>query len=403
MAASAGFAVHADDAAGDDGPLSPPAAEPVRREDEAARHAIDRTWLYADDARLPAPLTVVAMVSSSYTDVGPSPFNVGGVTISTRYHAFDANTAPPGVLFSAGGELGIIPRVSVVATGQFVVGGETSHPNGGAVAGVRVLVTPPSWQHLHLVLSAGYLREAWEGPVYDDDSNKWVAGNPDGDNGAWFQGAISGDIGRLRLVGNVHGEHIFANGRDPLDVMVDLGATYQVVGKLRLASSGSGRIWKRPSAPAAEGGARMFADRSPPTSSSPIDSPWSAAPPSACRRPAAPRRTSSVASRSLTASDGARRRRGAKGRSAEPVGRERTSAASLCLAVRREPSSGACPHHHRGRRRDLLQRSWIGDLRDVGATKNAQDGYVPLHSVRCARTKIRRCRTLPASATSGRR
>jgi hypothetical protein len=110
-----------------------------------------------------------------------------------------------------------------------------------------------------VVVSAGYLREAWEGPIFDDDANKWVAGNPDGDNGAWFQGAISGDIGRLRLVGNFHGEHIFANGRDPLDIMVDLGATYRLVGQLRAGVEWVGQDLEETFSPGAEGGARMFA------------------------------------------------------------------------------------------------------------------------------------------------
>ncbi len=231
----------------------------VSGDERSERYAIDRTWLFADDARVPAPLVVVAMASTSYTDVGPSPFNVGGVTIPTRYHAFDLNTAQPGFLMSAGGEIGLVPRLSVVASGQLVVGGETSHANGGAVAGLRFQATPTAWQHLHVVVSAGYLREAWEGPVFDDDANKWVAGNPDGDNGAWFQGAISGDLGRLRLVGNFHGEHIFANGRDPLDIMVDLGATYRLVGQLRAGVEWVGQDLEETFSPGAEGGARMFA------------------------------------------------------------------------------------------------------------------------------------------------
>jgi hypothetical protein len=82
------------------------------------------------------------------------------VRVPVKYTAFDANTAQPGVMFGVGGELGIFPRVSVLAVGQLGLDGENG-TNGGAIAGLRFQV-------------------------------------------------MSGDIGRLRLVGNVHGEHILA-------------------------------------------------------------------------------------------------------------------------------------------------------------------------------------------------
>ncbi len=220
-------------------------------------HAIDRTWLYADDGRVADPLTVIATASSSYTDVGSSPFRIASVTVPTRYTAFDANTAQPGVMLAVGGELGLFPHVSVMAVGQLGMDGEAG-TNGGAVAGLRVQLLPSRFRHLHLTLSGGYLRESWEGPIYNDDTGKWNPGNPNGDNGMWLQAAISGDIGRLRLVGNVHGEHVFANGRDPLDVMVDLGATYRIAGAFRAGAEWVGQDLEEAFTPAAEGGARMF-------------------------------------------------------------------------------------------------------------------------------------------------
>ena len=75
-------------------------------ESSEGRHAIDRTWLYADDARIPAPMTVVATTSTSYTNVGSSPFRVDGVSLPTKYSAFDSNTAQPGVMFAVGGSSG---------------------------------------------------------------------------------------------------------------------------------------------------------------------------------------------------------------------------------------------------------------------------------------------------------
>jgi hypothetical protein len=240
----------------DDLPI--PANPDVVLPDAPDRHAIDRTWLFADDARVPLPLTVIGMASTSYTNVGSSPFRPAGIPVPTKYSAFDGNTAQPGVMMSVGGEIGVFPRVSVMALGQLGVAGETGHPNGGGIAGLRLLLTPLSWKNLHVVASAGYLREAWEGPIFDDDKGVWTPGNPDGDNGVWFQGAIAGDVGRLRMVGNLHAEHVFADGRDPLDIMVDLGATYRFIGDFRAGVEWVGQDLEETFSPGAEGGARMF-------------------------------------------------------------------------------------------------------------------------------------------------
>jgi len=236
-----------------DEPMSP---DVVPAGPEAPR-AIDRTWLYADDARIAPPMTVIGMTSTSYTDVGSSPSRIAGVVVPTRYSAFAANTAQPGVMFTAGGELGLLRGVSVVALGQLGLDGENG-TSGGAIVGLRVRVSPAGWQHLRLVLSGGYLRESWGGPVYSDDAGKWTPGSPNGDNGMWGQAAISGDVGRLRLVGNLHAEHVFADGRDPLDVMVNLGATYRVAGAFRAGAEWVGQDLEEAFTPGAEGGARMF-------------------------------------------------------------------------------------------------------------------------------------------------
>src|ERR1700722_17148635 len=80
-----------------------PASPDVPVQDDQGRRAIDRTWLYADDGRIPAPLPVVGTPSTSYPDVGSSPFRIAAVTLPTKYRAFDANTAQPGVMFAVGG------------------------------------------------------------------------------------------------------------------------------------------------------------------------------------------------------------------------------------------------------------------------------------------------------------
>src|SRR5438445_382197 len=79
----------------------------------------------------------------------------------------------------------------------------------GMIAGVRVAVVDAS--HTHLTLSAGYLREL------------------EGASGAFARVSFAQEVGRARLALTGHGEHLFARGRDALDVMVIAGASVGVV------------------------------------------------------------------------------------------------------------------------------------------------------------------------------
>jgi len=250
-----------------------PNAAPDRPVEDAgdARYRIDRTWLYGDDARIPLPLTIVAASSLSYTNVGNSPTRVSYPQASVAscvsasggsqpcYSSFAGNTAQPGGMMLVGGELGLFPRVSIQGNAMFGLGGaDIPSPDVGATASLRFQVLPNSWRTLHLVASAGYIREAWGGPVYNDDTKTWLPGSPNGDNGMFFQVAMSGDVSNLRLAGTLHGEHIFADGRDPLDVMVDLGASYLLVGGFRAGVEYVGQDLEETFHPGAEGGARHF-------------------------------------------------------------------------------------------------------------------------------------------------
>jgi hypothetical protein len=69
---------------------------------------------------------------------------------------------------------------------------------------------------------------------------------------------MSGDVGRLRLGGMFHGQHTFADGRDPLDITVDLGATYRLVGGFRAGIEYLGQDLEESFSPGAEGGPRHF-------------------------------------------------------------------------------------------------------------------------------------------------
>ncbi len=254
----------------------PPAAgnavDRPRDQGGESQRAIDRTWLYGDDARIPAPLTVIATSSLSYTSVGNSPTrisypqpNVGDCVTAAGaeqpcYKSFGGNTAQPGAMMLVGGEMGLVPRLSLQGNVMVGLGGESGvpSPNVGATASLRFQVLPDSYKDLHLVLSGGYVREAWGGPMYNDDSGKWLPGSPNGDNGMFFQAAMSGDVGNLRVGGTVHGEHIFANGRDPLDVMVGLGASYRLTGTFRAGVEYVGQDLEETFGDQAEGGPRHF-------------------------------------------------------------------------------------------------------------------------------------------------
>jgi hypothetical protein len=272
LPASSASVAHADGAEPAPGPAAEPQPDKPAPDSDDRRYAIDRTWVYGDDARIPLPLTAIATTSASYANVGNSPTRISypqaNVTSCVTaqgvpqpcYSSFAGNTAQPGVSMLVGGELGLLPRLSVQGNVMAGLGGGTDVPNPsvGGTASLRFSVFPDARQDLQLVLSGGYVREAWGGPVYDDDVGKWLPGNPNGDNGMFLQAAIRADIARLRLGGTLHGEHIFADGRDPLDVMVDVGASYLLVGTLRGGVEYVGQDLEETFSPGAEGGARHF-------------------------------------------------------------------------------------------------------------------------------------------------
>jgi hypothetical protein len=253
------------------GPEPPPLASPgaelradsAEPPEDTTKQRIDRTWLYVDDARIPAPLKVIGTFTVSYTNVG-SPTRIGG---QVEYNSFALNTAQPGAMFGVGGEIGLFSHVSIMTIVDISAGGEGPSPSAGLVAGVRVQAFPSRWRDSHLVISAGYLREAWQGPEYNDDNPActptspgcWSPGKPYGDSGAWIQASFSQDLNRVRLAATVHGEHVFATGRDPLDIMVQAGASVRIVGGFRLGAEYVGQDLEESIDPGSEGGARHFA------------------------------------------------------------------------------------------------------------------------------------------------
>jgi hypothetical protein len=144
---------------------------------------------------------VLAFTRATYTK-DPSP---------TR--PFGANLSRPGGLVEAGAEVGLLPKLSLSASG--FGGGDTF--GFGALAGLRFepLHGTSIGKTTHAVLSGGYLHEL------------------NGGDGAWLRFSFAQDIQRLRLGATFHGEHVFAGGRDAVDMLVMAGATYRVVGPVR--------------------------------------------------------------------------------------------------------------------------------------------------------------------------
>jgi hypothetical protein len=179
-------------------PVSPGAAAGV---ESTPPEVAPRPWLYMDDPTVPLARHVVAFTRATYTK-DPSP---------TR--PFGANLSRPGGLVEAGAEVGLFPKLSLAASG---FGGGDSF-GFGALAGLRFepLQGTEVGKTTHAVLSGGYLHEL------------------NGGDGAWLRVSVAQDIQRLRLGATVHGEHVFAAGRDAVDMLVMAGATYRVVGPLR--------------------------------------------------------------------------------------------------------------------------------------------------------------------------
>jgi hypothetical protein len=224
-----------------------PAAADMPRADQPTSHTIDRSWLYLDDARVAAPGAVVGMTSVAYTSVGTNPDPT-----SQPYRSFSANTAQAGALAAVGAEVGVLPRVSLEALGQMQMGGEGPGLSPGAMAGVRFQLSPPEWRNVRLVASGGYLRETWSAPDRD------AADKGGGAHGAWASFAATIDLQRVRLGVTTLGEHVFAPGRDGVDVMVQAGANYRVASWFRAGVEWVGQDLEESFADAAEGGARHF-------------------------------------------------------------------------------------------------------------------------------------------------
>jgi hypothetical protein len=186
----------------------------------------ERTWLYVEEPQLPAPLHAVVGSRITYT-TGGAPFA--------------ADLTAPGTLMEAGGELGLLPGLSVSASGVTSGSTTSSGAQTGALAGARLSLLPRTFQTTRAVASAGYIRELT------------------GANGAWARLAVSQDFGLMRLATTVHGQHVYAARHDAVDMMAMVGANVRVTSFLRAGAEYVAQDLEASFDPEeAEGGTRHF-------------------------------------------------------------------------------------------------------------------------------------------------
>ncbi len=229
-----------------------PASVDMPSSDRPTPHAIDRSWLYLDDARVADPAAIIGMTSVAYANVGSNPDPT-----SAPYRAFAANTAQPGALAALGAEVGVLPRFSLEALGQMQLGGEGAGVSPGAIASARFELSPPSWRSVHVLASGGYLRETWSTPSPDDLHGTTARGSG-GADGAWASLALAFDLERVRLGLTTLGEHVFAPGRDGVDIMMEAGVSYRIASWFRAGAEWVGQDLEETFDDGAEGGARHF-------------------------------------------------------------------------------------------------------------------------------------------------
>ena len=167
---------------------------------------VEQPFLYMVDPHGPAARQVVAgyglAFSSTAGAIRPIPGN------------FDAE----GLVHTLSLEVGVLDRLRVFAQTMIAQSlGSASDVNAVALQlGARLVVTPPSWQRFRLMVSGAFLREF--GAAL----------------GAYGELTASYDVGRVRIAAALHGERVFAAGRDPIDLYGVAGVSVRVARMLRL-------------------------------------------------------------------------------------------------------------------------------------------------------------------------
>ena len=164
---------------------------------------VSRPWLYNDDPTIAAPLRVVAALGDTYS---------GNDRSVTR--AFASHDTGPGGKANVSLQLGLVRMLALDVTG--VLGGYGSTISGGVMAGARFAPFDQAKHGFRLAIAAGYLLDL------------------DQASGAYGRVTASYDIGRVRLAAMVHGEHVFRDQSDALDVFATAGVSVRLTPAFRL-------------------------------------------------------------------------------------------------------------------------------------------------------------------------
>jgi hypothetical protein len=161
-------------------------------------------WMFSESSRLPGQLQATMLSRFTYNGSG------------NPARPFASNLGSPGGMGEIGGEFGLTDWMAVQAIG--VVGKDyvTNGGSTGAVAGLRIGLLPRDWKHVQMVLNGGWVHEL------------------SGGNGAYGRLQLGLEFGRFRGQTSAHFEHIFATGRDSVDVMLTAGMSMRVLNWLRL-------------------------------------------------------------------------------------------------------------------------------------------------------------------------
>jgi hypothetical protein len=164
---------------------------------------VSRPWLYNDDPTIAAPLRVVAALVNTYSGNDRS--------VSRAFASADDG---PGIKAGVSAQVGIVHMLAIDVTG--VMGGFGSGVGGGLMAGARFAPFDLASHGFRLAIASGYLLDL------------------DQASGMYARITASYDVGRLRLAAMVHGEHVFRDGSDPVDLFVTVGASVRIVPVFRV-------------------------------------------------------------------------------------------------------------------------------------------------------------------------
>ena len=200
--------------------------------------AQERAAVDADPARPLAPFLHVDGATAPRVGASVATSSVTISDLGSGARAFASDLARAGAVRSLGAEASVTPWLSLTATGLTDAPSTDVGGASGMTAGVRL--TPFALGATRASLTLGVLREL------------------SGAAGTFARLAVARDFGRTRLAISAHGEHVLTPGRDALDVMVSAGASYAVLGPMRVGVEYVGQDLEGALDPAEVEGVRHF-------------------------------------------------------------------------------------------------------------------------------------------------